>query len=93
MAGRVYQFLAYSQSSLKDGTVWFVSPFSHNGMVVTAESIRNQLGDFSKIITQPAGYAARLSQAFSATSPSVRLKPSESILVPDIERKGSCFSE
>lgn len=43
-----FEFLGYSQSSLKDATVWFVAPFrDKDGATVTAESIRNSLGDFS----------------------------------------------
>lgn len=46
VAGRLYEFLAYSQSSLREGTVWFMNSFEHEGRKVTAQSIRDGLGDF-----------------------------------------------
>jgi RNA-dependent RNA polymerase len=46
IGGRVFDFLAYSQSSLKDYTVWFVTPFVHEGNTMTADTIRMSLGDF-----------------------------------------------
>lgn len=46
LGGRRFEFLAYSQSSLKDYTVWFVAPFKVEGRLENAESIRNSLGDF-----------------------------------------------
>jgi RNA-dependent RNA polymerase len=46
VAGRWYEFLAYSQSSLREGTVWFVTAFQFDGRQINAESIRQSLGDF-----------------------------------------------
>lgn len=46
VAGRRYEFLAYSQSSLREATVWFMSPFEHEGKLVTAQRIRIALGNF-----------------------------------------------
>jgi RNA-dependent RNA polymerase len=46
LAGRDFRFLAYSMSSLKFYTVWFVAPFEHDGSLVTAKTIRDSLGDF-----------------------------------------------
>lgn len=72
LAGRYFQFLAYSSSALREHAVWFVSPFKHPEKgYVTAESIRNSLGDFSGVIYCPSKYAARIAQAFTATDPSV----------------------
>ncbi|EJD52223.1 RdRP-domain-containing protein [Auricularia subglabra TFB-10046 SS5] len=85
LAGRYFEFLAYSFGALKEHTVWFVTPFiDQAGKSVTAESIRDSLGDFSKVIYHPSLYGARLSQAFSATYPSVRVEASEVEQIPDI---------
>jgi RNA-dependent RNA polymerase len=75
VAGRSFQFLAYSTSSLREHAVWFVSPF-HDPVegFVDAESIRAQLGDFSKLLRTPSRYAARIAQAFTSTDPSVKLR-------------------
>ncbi|KAJ6509230.1 RNA-directed RNA polymerase 2 [Mycena vitilis] len=74
IAGRKFKFLAYSQSALKEHAVWFVRSFRDaNGRLVTAESIIGNLGSFDglefdpKLMYCPARYAARISQAFTAT--------------------------
>lgn len=75
LAGRSFEFLAYSQSSLREHAVWFVSPFDDpvEGYV-NAESIRAGLGDFSELLRTPSKYAARIAQAFTSTDPSVRIR-------------------
>ncbi|KAG0706502.1 RdRP-domain-containing protein [Suillus ampliporus] len=78
VAGRQFQFLGYSMSGLKEHSVWFMTPFrDENGKLLNANSIRDNLGDFSKLYKQPARLAARWSQAFSGTHPSVTLLPEE----------------
>ncbi|KAG1748832.1 RdRP-domain-containing protein [Suillus paluster] len=78
VAGRQFQFLGYSMSGLKEHSVWFVTPFrDENGKLLNAKSIRDNLGDFSKLHNQPARLAARWSQAFSGTRPSITLLPKE----------------
>lgn len=78
VAGRQFQFLGYSMSGLKEHSVWFVTPFKdENGKLLNAQSIRDNLGDFSKLHKQPARLAARWSQAFSGTNPSITLLPKE----------------
>ncbi|KAG1736860.1 RdRP-domain-containing protein [Suillus paluster] len=78
IAGRQFQFLGYSMSGLKEHSVWFVTPFQdENGKLLDAKSIRDNLGDFSKLYHQPARLAARWSQAFSGTHPSITLLPEE----------------
>lgn len=47
LGGRRYEFLAYSQSSLKEYTVFFVHDFDKAGEHMHAEAIRNSLGDFT----------------------------------------------
>ncbi|KAJ7225794.1 RNA-directed RNA polymerase 2 [Mycena pura] len=89
IAGRNFNFLAYSQSALKDHAVWFVRPFAVNNTVVTAESIIKNLGTFDglefdpKLMYCPARYAARISQAFTATD-STTVKVEEIIYLEDI---------
>ncbi|KAF7339912.1 RNA-dependent RNA polymerase [Mycena venus] len=73
IAGRKFDFLAYSQSALKEHAVWFVRDFTDKGKLVTAESIIENLGSFDGLTFDPtlrycpARYAARISQAFTAT--------------------------
>ncbi|KAI0253582.1 RNA dependent RNA polymerase-domain-containing protein [Lactifluus subvellereus] len=78
LGGRAFEFLAYSNSSLREHAVWFVSPF-HDPVegFVNAESIRASLGDFSKLLRTPSKYAARIAQAFTATDPSVKIRRDE----------------
>ncbi|KAG9045507.1 hypothetical protein FS837_006169 [Tulasnella sp. UAMH 9824] len=86
VAGRHFDFLAYSGSGLRQHSLWFVSPFRHPTFgEVDADTIRIGLGNFSKVIKCPARYGARISQAFSSTDPSVELKPHEIEVIPDVE--------
>ncbi|KAI0669992.1 RdRP-domain-containing protein [Trametes maxima] len=82
IAGVHFDFLAYSQSALKEHAVWFVKPFKHvDDMgyihIVDAASIIASLGTFKGLpfdpnLTKcPARYAARISQAFTATDASI----------------------
>jgi len=41
----------------------------------------------------PARFAARLSQAFTATDSSIIVEPDDIQRIPDIERNGFCFSD
>ncbi|KAG2109648.1 RdRP-domain-containing protein [Suillus discolor] len=78
VAGRQFQFLGYSMSGLRDHSVWFMTPFTDDsGTLMDAKSIRDSLGDFSQLVHQPARLAARWSQAFSGTDPSITLLPEE----------------
>ncbi|KAG9008075.1 hypothetical protein FRB94_013732 [Tulasnella sp. JGI-2019a] len=94
IAGREYEFLHFSQSALKEHAVWFCRPFVEaDGQVVTADTIRQGLGDFRHLEQQPARMAARMSQAFTATEPSLTLEVEEIFPIQDIEREGSCFTD
>ncbi|KAG9009177.1 hypothetical protein FRB93_005673 [Tulasnella sp. JGI-2019a] len=94
VAGRQFKFLLFSQSALKEHAVWFCMPFvDSNGLIVDAEKIRNSLGDFRHLERQPARMAARMSQAFTATEPSVTLELEEMFVAPDIERNNSNFTD
>jgi RNA-dependent RNA polymerase len=99
IAGRQFQFLAYSQSALKEHAVWFVSPFhdSRHGYV-DASAIIKSLGSFAvtydpKLVYCPARYGARISQAFTATDPSISVEIDEIFHENDIERNNSCFTD
>jgi RNA-dependent RNA polymerase len=70
----------------QDHAVWFVRPFKLNSQWVTADSIRKSLGSFDKVIQCPSLYGARMSQAFTATDPSVTISAQEMKIIPDIER-------
>lgn len=93
IAGRHFEFLAYSSSALREHAVWFMCPFQHNdpkyGWIDSAK-IRAQIGNFegSDLMKQPSKYAARLAQAFTATEASVSIKKEEWEEVEDIKPPG-----
>ncbi|KAG9018984.1 hypothetical protein FRB90_007564 [Tulasnella sp. 427] len=95
VAGRHFDFLAYSNSALRDHSVWFCKEFTGTDWrPVNAHTIRNSLGDFSELEYQPAKCAARMAQAFSATEPSVTLEINDKITTSsDIVRNGSNFTD
>ncbi|KAI0374260.1 RdRP-domain-containing protein [Pilatotrama ljubarskyi] len=96
IAGAHFDFLAYSQSALKEHAVWFVKPFKHVGddgytSFVDAATIIDSLGTFRnlsfdpKLIYCPARYAARISQAFTATDASITVDVGQIITGHDIK--------
>ncbi|EAU88888.2 RNA-dependent RNA polymerase [Coprinopsis cinerea okayama7 len=96
IAGRRFEFLAYSMSALKEHSVWFVKPFDviENGhrVTVTADSIIQSLGTFDgldfepRLMHCPARYAARISQAFTATDLcTIEVQDLEITVIDDIE--------
>ncbi|CCM00004.1 uncharacterized protein FIBRA_02029 [Fibroporia radiculosa] len=94
LAGRYFEFLAYSQSALREHAVWFINPFYHpEEGHITAQTIRDSLGDFSGVIRQPSKYAARLAQAFTATDPSVRITRGQWEEMPDLGEKPYEFTD
>ncbi|KAH9484125.1 putative RNA-dependent RNA polymerase 2 [Psilocybe cubensis] len=96
LAGRRFEFLAYSSSALREHAVWFMNPFYHpqRGMV-DAHFIRESLGNFAgtELFKQPSKYAARLAQAFTATDPSVDILRHEWDEMPDIGEKPYLFTD
>ncbi|CUA73902.1 hypothetical protein RSOLAG22IIIB_01423 [Rhizoctonia solani] len=96
IAGRHFEYLAYSSSALKGHTVWFVRPFHHpeRGRQ-DARTIIETLGDFSRDSQYPARTGARIAQAFSSTDLSISASTSVEEILPisDIERNGSCFTD
>lgn len=102
IAGRHFDFLAYSQSALKEHAVWFVKPFvDSKGQRVTAATIIDGLGTFDglahdpQLINCPARYGARISQAFTATDSSVSAEAEEVFILEDIEDTSGkwCFTD
>ncbi|KAJ3067249.1 hypothetical protein HDU98_009572 [Podochytrium sp. JEL0797] len=90
VAGREFKFLAFSNSSLKEGRVlFFHEPVSGS---VTVDSIRAWMGDFS-MIKSPARYAARMGQAFTSTASTLTVAKEEIYTVADVERNGYIFSD
>jgi RNA-dependent RNA polymerase len=85
LAGRQFEFLAYSSSALREHAVWFVHPFQHpQGGLVNGTSIRASLGNFTELLKMPSKYAARLAQAFTATDLSVDIHREAWELVEDL---------
>ena len=89
---RRFEFLAYSQSALKEHAVWFVKPFmDKNRQLVNARTIIERIGTFGalpsdpRLLYCPARYAARISQAFTATDSSFMIQPEEIIVEDDIK--------
>ena len=91
ICGLQYMFLAYSQSALKDHSVWFMRPFrDEEGILIDPPFIISSLGDFNNsldrnLIRCPGRYGARISQAFTSTNHGVSIEPEEIREVPDIE--------
>ena len=100
IAGRHFQFLGYSQSALKSHSVWFVRPFTtaDDGPTINAASIIAGLGNFAenpydqRLIYCPARYAARISQAFSATESSITIAVEDMEIVEDIMDATGAYS-
>lgn len=100
IAGTRLEFLAYSQSALKEHAVWFVKPFRDtDGRVVDAAAIIASLGSFHQLAFDtnlgfcPARYGARVSQAFTATDSSITVEADEIFPTGDIVRNGWCFTD
>lgn len=81
---RKYEFLAWSNSQLRDHGVWM---YAKDLKGITSADIRKWMGDFSHIHNVPK-YMARMGQCFSQTvdTISVPLEPQSIQTVPDIER-------
>jgi hypothetical protein len=92
VAGRKFEFLGFSHSSLREQTCWFMAPFIHESAPLNARGVIARLGDFSSI-RSPAKCAARIGQAFSETNGTVKLTPGAVQVIQDIERNGRVFSD
>ncbi|XP_050132471.1 probable RNA-dependent RNA polymerase 1 [Malus sylvestris] len=87
-----FEFLAFSSSQLHEHSVWMFASRSQ----LTAQDIRNWMGDFSNT-RNVAKYGARLGQAFSSSRETFSVGKDEIELIPDVEiRRGRvkyCFSD
>ncbi|CAG8492602.1 4569_t:CDS:2 [Acaulospora colombiana] len=89
VAGRNYEFLAFSSSQLREGACWFVSPYALADSEFNAYNIRSLMGDFRS----PALYAARMGQCFSSTVGTIELDKRQVRKIDDIERNDYVFSD
>ena len=72
IAGRHFDFLAFSTSQLKEHSAWFLAPVAE----LTADTVRSWMGDFQGIKCV-AKYAARMGQCFSSTLDTVEVLVSQ----------------
>ncbi|KAG0216144.1 hypothetical protein BGX33_000408 [Mortierella sp. NVP41] len=86
---RVYEFLAFSASQLRDNAAWF---FCSMAGKETPDSIRKWMGDFSHI-KSIAKYGARMGQCFSSTRDIAHLRYSDVEMIDDIEHNNHNFSD
>ena len=92
VAGRRYEFLGFSHSSLRSQTCWFMAPFLSGGELLFSKLVIARLGDFLAIRC-PAKCAARIGQAFTDTLSSVEI-PQEAVRkINDVEAFGRVFSD
>ena len=91
-AGRHFDFLGFSNSSLRSQTCWFMASFRVNHEMLTASTVIQRLGDFS-LIRSPAKCAARIGQAFTDTYSSVKIDPSYVSGLEDVSNKKYTFSD
>ncbi|KAE9375996.1 rna-dependent rna polymeras-like protein [Stipitochalara longipes BDJ] len=92
IAGRKYDFLGFSHSSLRAQSCWFMAPFTHNGSLIFYKKLIEELGDFTQIRC-PAKCAARIGQAFSETPVAVTFPSGTIEEIVDIERNDRVFSD
>ena len=94
ICGRSFYFLGFSQSSLHEHSAWFLAPFEdlHSGQIVTADSLRSHLGDFSHIRCA-SRLAARIGQTFTTTSHSLKLASNEVSKIEDVVQESYVFSD
>ncbi|KAI8623262.1 RNA dependent RNA polymerase-domain-containing protein [Xylariaceae sp. FL1651] len=81
LAGQCFDFLGYSNSSLKNtNQVWFFSQESGGSKIANAKAIRDWIGDWEKsegLARNPPKWGARIGQAFSTS------KDAEILISPD----------
>lgn len=86
VAGRQFEFLGYSHSSLRTHSAWFMAAFTHDNQLHNVETTLEFLGDFGEIRV-PARYAARIGQAFSETPYTVPIAQLDILTrhIPDVK--------
>ncbi|XP_069103165.1 uncharacterized protein [Argopecten irradians] len=90
IGGRTYEFLACSNSQLREHGVWFFCP--NNGH--TADSIRLAAGDLSQE-RNIATYVSRMGLCFSASRPTVEVDVDSGSVkyIDDIKSGNYCFTD
>ncbi|PKU68673.1 probable RNA-dependent RNA polymerase 2 [Dendrobium catenatum] len=92
IGSKKFEFLAFSASQLRANSCWM---FSSN-CDVTAESIRNWMGDFNKI-RSVSKCAARMGQQFSSSFPAMCIESKDVDIIDDIYCDADgikyCFSD
>ncbi|KAI9207883.1 RNA dependent RNA polymerase-domain-containing protein [Polychytrium aggregatum] len=93
VGGYTYQFLAYSNSQLREQGCWFYdeTPVG-NDVPPTCDMIRQSIGDLSHIKTV-GKHASRLAQGFSSSTSTAGVEPARRVCIPDVLRNGYCFSD
>ena len=92
VAGRNYEFLGFSHSSLRRQSCWFMASIQDGNVTTNAAAVIAGLGDFS-MIRIPARCAARIGQAFSDTTSSVPIPKDAVTIIDDIKFNNRCFSD
>ncbi|KLJ12209.1 hypothetical protein EMPG_12727 [Blastomyces silverae] len=92
IAGRKFEFLGFSHSSLRSQTCWFVAPFYADGILFNTTTIIQNLGRFDHI-NSPAKQAARIGQTFSDTLTSIPISEDMISLAQDVKRNDRVFSD
>lgn len=80
IGAKKFEFLAFSASQLRSGSVWMFA----SSETLTAESIREWMGDFKKI-RNVSKCAARMGQLFSSSQQTFNVHPQDVQIIPDIE--------
>lgn len=103
VAGRSFNYLAYSNSQLREGSCWMYDPAYYMDEDVftnpprrppSINSIRSSMGDLDALRRQTIGkYGARIGQGFSNSSKTVQLESDQVIEIPDVEKGPYCFSD
>ena len=83
IGGMKFEFLAFSSSQLRENSLWMFSPTTTG---LTADSIREWMGDFSRI-KNVAKYAARLGQSFGSSTETLSVSRNEIETISDAKVK------
>eukprot|EP00029_Vermamoeba_vermiformis_P000822 TRINITY_DN11007_c0_g1_i1.p1 TRINITY_DN11007_c0_g1~~TRINITY_DN11007_c0_g1_i1.p1 ORF type:complete len:331 (-),score=31.23 TRINITY_DN11007_c0_g1_i1:692-1684(-) len=90
--GDEYEFLAYSNSGLRENKCWFWKVDHSAERLCTAMDLISELGSFGDI-TDIGKCGARLGQCFSSTLPTISVTRNEIEVIPDYTNDKYCFSD
>lgn len=88
IGARTYEFLAFGNSQLREGSVMFFCPSAN----ISCDDIRKWLGNFDHI-RNVAKFGARIGQCFSTTREVRGVRVPTVRRIEDVERNGECFSD